>query len=215
MSRVPTSKIKLPKIQSTVWNKMQAVNVPVFRLEQSGLSFDLRTNLQEDVFAERKRNGEAGAIIRHTAAQQLKMWHMLTEDPLSTPVSMCVSHHDSDLMPKLVAADLCAAAFQAGATTSQVYWHTLTGDPIDHLLVDTQARKALRLIVLTNLPTSYDHTNRMDSSMLKYEKVRDIIEVFHDATVCLVSTGTSPSDVFHKLQLPLDIAIRLTDKRHL
>ncbi|WYW01871.1 DNA polymerase [Pseudomonas phage vB_PpuM-Voja-6] len=213
---VNSSMIKLPKMGSVTFKKMQAVNVPIHRLAQSHIQFNLRENLQEDVFVERNKAKEVKDIVRHTAASQLRAWQLLMQEPFGEPYSMCVSTYESDFLPKMVAATLVAAAFDQGATVNQVAWHTITGDAVDYMLVDHHARKKdLKLIVLANLPTSYDHTTRMDSSLLKYEKVRDIIEVFPNAAVCVVSTGTSPSDLFHKLQLPLDIAIRLMDKRQL
>lgn len=128
-------------------------------------------------------------------------------DPLK-PRTICISGFPSDLRAKCVAAKILEAAIEQYKTMSQKdkrgrslpRWHRVLGNYNDSIR-DAQANRINpSMLIISNV--------NMDSTNIKLEKVRDLVDSFPDIPRIIITGGCTPVDFFqHKLYYPLDCSI--------
>ena len=120
--------------------------------------------------------------------------------------SMCISSHPTDLKAKWLAAYIMRMAIleyqeTKPARRSMPLWHKVYGSFGDPLRDDSK-RPTPALLVISNIV--------IDSTPLKVEKVRDLIELYDYIPKIIVTGGPPPCDLFaNKLHLPLHLGIYL------
>jgi hypothetical protein len=125
---------------------------------------------------------------------------------LKHTTSMCISSHPTDLKAKWLASYLMRLAIEEYNETRPVrrtlpLWHKVYGSFGDPLRDDSR-RQTPSLLVISNIV--------IDSTPLKIEKVRDLIELYDNIPKIVVTGGPPPCDLFaNKLHLPLGLGIYL------
>ncbi len=128
--------------------------------------------------------------------------------------TFCISGTGTDSTAKFVAAWMYAqlltaykelASKEAFAFGKPV-WHTLTGSFKDEYRDERRHGKSKpSAFILTNVPS--------DSSQIKIEKLRDILELYNDVPRIVVTTGMDPVEFFtNKLHFPLNGGIMVANK---
>lgn len=146
------------------------------------------------------------------AALQVKQFNRLYASPCDAPYVLCISSIGTDLRAKFTAAFLLNRALRSfdrdrySTLRSGPVWHMLTGSYSDEYrdrIREVKRGKKPALIVLSNVTT--------DSSEVKIEKLRDLLEVFADVPRIVTITGEDPYTFFaSRLQYPLDVGLNLS-----
>lgn len=137
--------------------------------------------------------------------KQLKVLRTLHENPLESYRCVGIASYPSDLMAKRIAIWLFERALsihQKRAATQSVsrtppLWHTVYGGYVDKLRDGDERPSQL---VISNVT--------MESTAYKVEKVRDLLEKYHDIPRIVVLGGSDPLTFFRqRLSYPIDAAI--------
>lgn len=116
------------------------------------------------------------------------------------PLLYGVSGNPDDAQAKYFAAYLVSKHIEALGVKASVQWHVLYGGFAQSTVLrshsDLEERKPT-LLVLSNLT--------LDSTNIKLEKARDLIEHYDDVPVVVVSAGSDPISFFStRLNLPIN-----------
>lgn len=193
------------------------------RIKETKFAKDLRVTLDAQglnriVYSERSFNPYAAISqfkpkIENVKAKTIgvEMQHdwldEIFADPLK-PRTICISGFPSDIRAKCVAAKIFEQACIQYMQMSQKdkrgrslpKWHRVLGNYHDPIR-DAQANRINpSMLIISNV--------NMDSTNMKLEKVRDLVDSFPDIPRIIVTGGCTPVDFFqHKLYYPLDASI--------
>jgi hypothetical protein len=124
--------------------------------------------------------------------QQLTWFRQLVEDPLK-PWCYCITSEPNDRMAKMVAAYIMQAAILQTVDRMPL-WHDILGSFSNPLIGPNVSRPSL--LVLGNVMPN--------STAVKFEKLRDILEYHSNIPRIIVSSGDNPFSFFAKnLHYPL------------
>lgn len=125
--------------------------------------------------------------------KQLQMFHAMIDDPFS-PVNFAINSAPDDGKAKLLAAYLMQNALAHHSSyTALPLWVDLTSG-FDNPLVKNKQNPSM--LVINNVG--------MDSTPVKLEKLRDLLEVYSDIPRITIITGTDPYTFFmRKMYLPI------------
>lgn len=135
-------------------------------------------------------------------ADQLNDARHVMREPTHAPYLMCVSSEPNDLKAKYFAA---CVALEARRQHKKVVWHTLLGSFRDELRDKPNVHGNTDLLILSNVP--YGSTD------VKFEKLRDILEIYSHIPRIVVTTGTEPVKLFNELGLPLNYSLWIRSTR--
>ena len=157
----------------------------------------------------------AGGTPLWKDAKQQKKWILdLKKNPVKPGLVFCVSSSPNDLQAKLMALSLLESALSS-KSNSTLYgpgckWHTIIGGYKDSILDswkdDPERISNLRFLVLANVTT--------ESTPVKREKLRDILEVTGKATRVVAVTGADPVTFFRDMGYHLSRYAWLPSKRN-
>jgi hypothetical protein len=136
------------------------------------------------------------------SAKMLEYYQSMVKDPVHAPYSACICSDPNDSSAKYMAAQIALEAYRQKVNLT---WHTLIGGYKNELLLDKSARRKTELLIISNVP--------YNSTELKFEKLRDILEVFSDIPRIVVSTGLEPLALFNEVGLGLNYPIWIRSKR--
>ena len=134
--------------------------------------------------------------------------NMLLEQPLRSNPVIAISSYPSDLRAKLLASQFMhkAIAFQQDATRRRYtqkdfpLWHRVYGGYKDELRDGD--KKNPSMLIITNVSD--------DSTQIKVEKVRDLLEMYDRIPRIVVLGGSNPMTFFaNRLHYPLKYAMYL------
>ena len=144
--------------------------------------------------------------------RQLAYVERFLEKPFLGPIIFSISSFPNDGKAKQLAAYLFEAAYKAhlsgkfrGARSKQLpLWHSLTGSYYDHLRDKQELRPSL--LVISNVTSQ--------STPVKVEKLRDLLEMYNDIPRIIVSTNEDPVTFANtKLLMPINYAAYLATAR--
>lgn len=145
------------------------------------------------------------------AAKQLESFDAIFKGINSAPLVYCISSLGNDLQAKYTAAYLLTRSLalhtkdRHNTNRTQPVWHTLTGSFQDYYRDRyREVRKGQKpaMIVLSNVVAN--------SSDVKKEKLRDLLELFSDIPRIVPITGTDPFTFFNEdMCYPLTSALYL------
>lgn len=148
--------------------------------------------------------------VKSISVQKQTRWiSKLLTTPLSGSPVVAISSYPTDLKAKLLACQILnsAVAIQSTSTTRKLsgkdlpLWHRVFGGYKDSLR-DNFAKKNPSMLVLTNITT--------ESTQIKLEKVRDLLEMYDNIPRIVVLGGVSPVEFFAtKLHYPIKYSIYL------
>ncbi len=140
-----------------------------------------------------------------------EMQHEWLEDIFNDPLkarTICISGFPSDIRAKCIAAKILELACIQYSNLSQKdkrgrtlpRWHRVLGNYHDPIR-DAQANRINpSMLIISNV--------NMDSTNMKLEKVRDLVDMFPSIPRIIITGGCTPVDFFqHKLYYPLDASI--------
>ena len=136
------------------------------------------------------------------ASEQIEDYETMMEDPVHAPYISCISSDPNDLQAKLLAASIMLEAQRQGYV---VHWHTVVGGFKDPMRDKRVMFAKKELVILANVPYLSTDT--------KWEKVRDILELFSDVPRIVVSTGCEPIKLFNEIGYHLNYPIWLRSQR--
>lgn len=139
---------------------------------------------------------------RITSKYQMDSVKSVLADPFHGPYTFCISSDPSDMRAKHVAAQVM---LQGIRDNQKVMWHTLVGGYKDDLRDNRKLYRNLNLLILSNVPANSTDT--------KYEKLRDILELYSDIPRIVVTTGIDPIAMFNELGLPITYGLWIRSKR--
>lgn len=121
--------------------------------------------------------------------EQIRMFKRLAKHPLKKPALFCISSNPTDTEAKYAAAFLLSKALEkyrekqkTGETnTAPPRWHVLTGAYQDFY---REQKRNVSFLVLTNV--------LHDSSDVKVEKLRDLVEMYSDIPKVIVTATQDP-----------------------
>lgn len=192
------------KIPDNYIDRLKHTGVQGYVFQHSGLDLTEAAGRIEGLLA----NGKPKTM---SSKLQVSAFKNLCARPLDAPYTYCISSSGTDTRAKYVASYLLYRALKVFETqrthTNRInpHWHVLTGSYQDELR-DKAARvrfgKKPALLVLTNVVSN--------SSDVKVEKLRDILELHSDVPRVVVITGADPITFFsQRLQYPLNGALYL------
>jgi len=141
---------------------------------------------------------------------QRKMFDHILKQPLNDgkPYVMGISSIGNDAQAKYAAAlimERAVAAYDAARLTTLLLppvWHTLTGSFQDYYRDNPKGKKPA-LMILSNVDSN--------SSEVKMEKLKDLLELYSDIPRIVTYTGADPVTLFTKrLKSPLQAALYLS-----
>lgn len=134
---------------------------------------------------------------------QVKYLKDILEDPTHAPYTACISSEPNDLRAKIIGSQIMQRCIQED---KEVLWHTVIGGYKDDLRDNTKywKRKLDCLIIANFLP---------DSTEMKYEKVRDLLELYSDIPRIILTTQAEPYAFFNAMGIPLNYGIHIRSKR--
>lgn len=137
--------------------------------------------------------------------RQLSSLHRVLDHPLRGSYTLCISSYPTDLRAKNLAAEIMYRALldygehHVPGRTLPV-WHRLYGNYRDTLR--DESSEIPSLLILTNLVA--------DSTNVKFEKARDLLEKYHKIPKIVVCGGMDGGNLFaNKLHYPLDAIIHI------
>lgn len=149
-----------------------------------------------------------GVIAKNiTINKQRSALATVFKNPLKTPFVMGISSFPSDQRAKYLATNIMMAACLAYNRDKRSgrelpLWHRVFAGFQDTLRDRSNTDSIPSLIVISNVT--------IDSSSIKLEKVRDILEKFPDVPRIVVMGGEPPSNLFaNRLNFPMTIGIYL------
>lgn len=144
--------------------------------------------------------------------EQLEKFQHVMDRPFAAPYTMCINSVGNDIRSKYVAAFLLNRAIKVygkgkyRSTHSPPQWHTLTGSYADwrrDRCYELRKQPKPAMIVFSNIT--------VDSSEVKMEKLRDLLEQYADVPRIVAITGMDPYSFFaHKLRYKLNVGIDLS-----
>lgn len=135
--------------------------------------------------------------------QQFNHFREMMLDPVHAPYIACISSSPNDLRAKILASSIMQQCIKQGI---EPYWHTVIGGYKDELRDNIQYwRRKLGLLIITNFTP--------DSTDAKYEKVRDLIEIYNDIPRIIVTAQAEPFSFFNAMGIPLHYGINVKSKR--
>lgn len=134
----------------------------------------------------------------------------LLNNPLHGSPIIAIGSMPSDTRAKFLALSIMDAAItdmvegsHRGKTMPK--WHVVHGGFYDQLRDDKGDRPNFSMLVITNVGP--------DSTNVKIEKVRDLLEIYHNIPRVVVVNGCDPVSFFaDKLRMPVRYAFLLNDK---
>lgn len=150
---------------------------------------------------------------RVTKKQQQQALLRVLERPFSAPYLMAISSSPNDGKAKQLAAFLLQNAMRAHMSgkfrstrgRDMPMWHFLTGSFQDKLR-DGEDRPSM--LILSNLTK--------DSTNVKFEKCRDILEKYNDIPRIIVMTPDDPLTMVNsRLYMPVNVVLHLATARKL
>lgn len=135
--------------------------------------------------------------------QQLDDLNTVLADPFHAPYIMCISSDPNDLQAKLLAAIIMLAAQRVKGR--QALWHTVIGGYKDEMRDKKFAHSKYDLITFANMANN--------STDVKYEKLRDLLEMYSDRPRIVTLTGVEPVTFFNYLGYPLNYHVWLRSSR--
>lgn len=146
--------------------------------------------------------------IKSISVQRQVRWiSKLLNNPLSGSPVVVISSYTTDLKAKLLACQIMnsAIAIQTQTSTRKLsgkdlpLWHRVFGGYKDSLR-DDFTKKNPSMLILTNITT--------ESTQIKLEKVRDLLEMYDNIPRIVVLGGVSPIEFFAtKLHYPIKYSI--------
>lgn len=136
-----------------------------------------------------------------SAAKQVEMFARIMLNPHRHPYLIGVSSYPSDTRAKYVAQTIMAAAIRhyddnrkEMGQKSRPMWHRVWGNFKDSLREGPQQHPSM--LIISNIND--------ESSSVKIEKVRDLLEMYSDIPRIVVAGGGPVVDLFtHRLSLPM------------
>lgn len=124
-----------------------------------------------------------------SADKQKKMYDDALENPFANPYLFCMAGQRSDHLPLQLALRLFLAAINKNPMGSRArpWWHTVTGHTKDELRDDADHLERIgqpSFLVVSNVASN--------STMMKVEKVRDLMDRYRHIPRVLVVGGESP-----------------------
>lgn len=147
----------------------------------------------------------SGSPLKIKAPEQRQYVHRFKSDPFHAFRVMGISSMNSDLTAKNIAVWMFGFAFkhfmthrkEQRAGCSMPLWHRVYGGLGDRLLDSSDRPAMLVMSNITTLSTNY-----------KLEKVRDLLEKYHDIPRIVVIGGADPVTFFRqRLFYPIDAAL--------
>ncbi len=144
---------------------------------------------------------------------QLAHFDRFMEHPFALPQIVAVSSFPNDGKAKMLAAYMMQRAYKAHIsgkfrlTRSRhlPIWHTLHGGYYDNLR-DGRSEEKPSLLVLSNIT--------QDSTQVKFEKLRDLLEMYNDIPRIIVMTSNDPLTIANtRLFMPINTALYLATAR--
>jgi len=129
------------------------------------------------------------------------------QNPLHGSYTMAIGSYPSDVRAKILAVNFMNRAIDAqigGSHRGRAYplWHRLMGNYQDPLR-DSKESEHVSMLVITNVG--------VDSSQVKLEKLRDILEKYDSIPRIVVVNGVDPVSFFaERVRLPLKYAFYLS-----
>lgn len=144
--------------------------------------------------------------IRIKKERQLKEFERVCEQPFDDPYLMVIASSPNDMRAKLAAAFLLEKAMarfrKGGISGSLPLWHTITGAFADKFRDNETSLKPSMLILSTVVK---------DSSNVKVEKLRDLLEQFNAVPRVVVLSGQDPlSFVNTRLFLAMNYCLNIS-----
>lgn len=141
--------------------------------------------------------------------EQIDAFAKVLSKPLHTPYTMCIASAGTDMRAKYAAAFLLLRGVEVHSKlrrdTNRLspLWHVVTGSYMDEVRDrGTRPGKRPAMLVLTNITA--------DSSEVKVEKLRDLLELYSDIPRIVTLTGTDPVTFFNtRLDYPLNFGLYL------
>lgn len=139
--------------------------------------------------------------------RQFREFRKLIQDPITKHPIVCISSAVTDMRAKFLGLSLMNASidFLRGRKTGKALpiWHKLFGGYSD-VLRDAKERRNYGMIVLSNVAH--------DSTAMKLEKLRDLLEMYDNSTRVVVINGSDPISFFaEKVRMPLNYAFFLSN----
>lgn len=143
---------------------------------------------------------------------QIESLHKVMEKPFGAPYLMAISSSPNDGKAKMLAAFIMQQAlkahlsgkFRATRGKALPLWHMVNGSFQDRLRDQSEERPSL--LVLSNITEQ--------STNVKFEKVRDLLEMFSDIPRIIVCTPTDPLTLVNRrIYMPLNHAFMLATAR--
>jgi hypothetical protein len=129
--------------------------------------------------------------------QQLEWYQKILDDPFK-PWCFCITSDPNDRAAKLAAAFIMQRALQVQHDRLPL-WHDLMGGFVNPLLNEEVSRPSL-LVISNVLP---------NSTAVKFEKLRDLLEYHSRIPRIVVSSGENPFSFFQKMYYPLNGCVYL------
>jgi len=160
-------------------------DVPVYQAH--GVPFTVlnsKVNNPEDFCITLTKESEDS--VKHIRpSEQKRMFEQTLKNPTKVPYIYLLSAKSSDLLPKLAAFKIFQAAFKH---IESPYWHIIDGSMRDKLRDDESYRSYSvpnpNLLVITGLASN--------SLASKFDKCRDLLEMYSSIPRVIVSTGDDP-----------------------
>ena len=162
-----------------------------------GVPYELMHRTQPDNYLDFASNAHNDKKVI-TARQQIRSFNAALKNPAFNCYVISGQYHDS--LAKFAALELFANSF---TTKAQPYWHMVNGSYRDPLRDDPEFRERVERIsclVLSNIT--------INSGTAKFEKVRDLYELFSHIPRILVLTGDDPF-VFCQTKLFIEVRNRV------
>ena len=125
---------------------------------------------------------------------QLSGVERVLKDPYHAAYTMCISSDPSDSRAKLLGAAILAKAIQDGG---KPLWHPVIGGYKDEVRDNRRQYKKMDLLILSNVPGS-------SSTDVKFEKVRDLLELYHGIPRIVLTSGIDPLAFFNYMGSPVN-----------
>lgn len=134
----------------------------------------------------------------------------LLANPLHGSPIIGIGSMPSDTRAKFLAMSIMSEAISQQASGAQKgksmpFWHPVTGGYYDSLRDEKGERPNYSMLVITSVG--------LDSTGVKIEKVRDLLEIYHNIPRIVVVNGCDPVTFFaDKIRMGLRYAFMLNDK---
>lgn len=157
----------------------------------------------EDYISTYTHEEEGTTPLRITKDQQLNWYKAMLQDITHSPYIACISSNPNDMRAKIVGAMLMKECL---LQDKEVLWHTLIGGYVDDLRDNTKYwRKKLDVLIIANVTP--------DSTPNKFEKLRDILELYSDIPRIVLTTQVEPLEFFNTMGIQLNYGFNLKSKR--